>query len=206
MAIALAFVLTITPLTVIVKDHGVHGHTFPIEEEDLLECLKRDSQDLTSQEVYEINQKLQSHYKKSVARPALIKNLKEATARTIHYFDPTIVVKQEIKDGQGNIVIAQGASYNPLQHFSLSEELLFFNGDDRSHLEWAQSLGEHKKWILIAGHPIELEEKENHPIYFDQNGLLTQKLKIVAIPARVSQEGNLLKIETVPMQRRTCES
>jgi len=197
MAIILAFVLITSPM--VIKDHGVHGQTFPIEEENLIDYLTRRSQDLTSQDVCEIRQRLQKHYKKTLAEPSPVKNLQNATSYSVHYFDPTIIAKQEIKDGQGNTIISVGTLYNPLQHFSLSEELIFFNGDDPAHLEWAKSLGEHKKWILVAGHPLKLEETENRPVYFDQGGLLTRKLKIVAAPARVSQDGMLLKIEAIPI-------
>ena len=78
MSTILAFSLMITPM--VVKDYGIHGHTFPIEEEDLIECLTKHSQELALQEVHEIDQKLQNHYKKIVAKTLPVKNLKNAIA------------------------------------------------------------------------------------------------------------------------------
>ena len=48
--------------------------------------------------------------------------------------------------------------------------------------------------------PFKLEEQKNRPVYFDQNGFLIDKFKLEHIPARLSQDGLLLKIEEVSLQ------
>ena len=186
------------------QDYGNHGHVFPIIEESLIEYLEKRIQSLTQQEREDISHKVQEHYKKTLLNPNPVKNIKRALTHAVHYFDPKIVAKQDIQDAQGKIIVEKGASYSPLEHVSLSEDLLFFDGDDAAHIEWAKSLEGSTKWILVAGHPLDLEKQENHAVYFDQNGLLTRKLNITAIPARVSQDGVLLKIEAVPMEGKGC--
>ena len=44
------------------------------------------------------------------------------------------------------------------------------------------------KIILIAGSPLKLSEELGIPIYFDQYGLITKKLRIKQVPAMVFQE------------------
>ena len=186
------------------QDYGNHGHVFPIIEESLIEYLEQRIQSLTQQQKEDISQKVQDHYKKTILNPHPVKNLKRALTYAVHYFDPKIVAKQDIQDAQGRIIVEKGASYSPLEHVSLSEELLFFDGDDAAHIEWAKSLEGSTKWILVAGHPLGLEKQEKRAVYFDQNGLLTRKLSITAIPARVSQDRLLLKIEIIPLEGKGC--
>jgi len=200
MATFLALILSVM---LVVKDYGTHGHTFPIEEEDLIEYLQNKIRSLDAKDMCSINQKLQKHYTSSIADPTSL-DLPHATSHHIHYFDPTVVAQQDIKDQEGTIIVAKGASYNPLHHFSLLEPLLFFAGDDPSQIAWAKSFEDQTKWILVSGLPLELEKKENRPVYFDQNGLLVKKLKIGSVPAYITQEGNLLKIETIPIGK-SCE-
>ena len=117
----LAYILSAAP---IVKDYGPHGQTFPIEEEDLIEYLQQKTQSLTPRQIAETNQKLQENYKRQLTDPHSLK-IQTSTSFSVHYFDPTVVAKQDIKDSTGNIIVAKGTSYNPLHHFSLLEPLLF---------------------------------------------------------------------------------
>ena len=51
----------------------------------------------------------------------------------------------------------------------------------------------------IKRRTIELEQKKSKPVYFDQGSSLIKKFKIKALPAVVSQEGEVLKVEEIPM-------
>ncbi len=184
------------------KDLGTHGHTFAIEEENLITYLKKR---LELCNIQSISNTVATHYTQTLSSPTLVKTLPPAATHEIDYFDPTVVAKQEIKDSQGKAIIQKGETYNPLHHFSLSEDLLFFDGEDPKQVAWARTLGDHKKWILVRGKPLILEERENHPVFFDQFGLLIDKLKIRSIPAQVSQEKSLLKIEMIPPEELLCE-
>ncbi len=201
MADILKFTLLLTSLAIPLgaKDHGTHGQTFSIEEEDLIDYIQNRIETLD-------DSKLQAHYTHTFQYPKFIPGLSEAVNYQVHYFDPTVVTKADIKDEEGKIVIPKGSSYNPLEHFNLTQDLLFFDGDQQTHLEWAKGCGDQTKWILIKGSPFEIEEQENRPIFFDQFGSLVNKLSIKSIPARVTQEGKLLKIEAVPLKESLCAS
>ena len=103
--------------------------------------------------------------------------------------------KTDIKDQAGNIVITAGTSVNPLEKISWGEELIFIDGDDQQQINWAKSkIG---KLVLIKGSPVELTQKLNKPVFFDQGGVLTTRFKIKAVPATIEQDGKLLKISEV---------
>lgn len=208
MADLLKFTLLLTSLTIPIgaQDFGTYGNTYPIEEEDLIEYIKARIRSLDNQALDEIQSKLSKHYKGRFQRPKPIDWLGRAEKHKILYFDPTIITKEDIKDEKGKVVIPKGTSYNPLEHTSLSQDLLFFDGDQEEHIKWAKSFGDQTKWILINGKPLELEEQEKRPVFFDQYGILSKKLSIKAIPARISQEGKLLKIELIPLEELACAS
>ena len=94
-----------------------------------------------------------------------------------------------------------GTHVNPLEHTSLAAPMLFFDGSDESHLQWALAENASSRLILTKGSPLQLEEKIERPVFFDQQALLTKKLKIQFIPARVTQEGVVLKIEEIDLSR-----
>lgn len=159
------------------KDSGSHGTCYPVEEEDVREAMKL-------KETPRLNASF---------RPEPVSGLLSASETRSFYFDPTVEMGKEVKDLEGRVIVRRGERINPLETVSLSEELLFFDGGNPLHIAWAKE--QKGRWILVAGSPSELEESEERPVYFDQLGVLTERLGLQRIPCRVSQEGLLLKIE-----------
>lgn len=179
------------------KDFGTRGNTFPISEQDLIEFLKNRVENLSDSQKTALQKQLQDHYSKRLTHPPSVNGIVDAEIYKTHYFDPTITVNQDIKDHEGNIIAKKGTTYNPLLATSLSQNLLFIDGSNESHVEWASN--EPGAWILVKGCPLELEKKLEIPIYFDQGGVLCNRLNISHVPARVSQSGKYLKIEEIPV-------
>ncbi len=177
-------------------DHGTFGHTFPIHEEDIVVYIKKRLSAFEGEE--QLEAKLRSQCETSFQESQV--HIRESKVYTAHYFDPTIVSKSTIRDIEGNIIILKGSHYNPLDDYTLSQDLLFFDGENKAHISWAKTFGNGVKWILVKGRPLILEEREEFPVYYDQFGLLTSKLGIEEIPCKVSQEGLKLKVEFIPIQ------
>lgn len=208
MADLLKFTLLLTSLTIPLgaRDFGTHGLTFPIEEEDIIDYIQNKIQSLDDQTICTIQEKVGREYENQFQSPIPVKNIGQVTQYEVYYFDPTVITKEDIRDQNGKVIVPKGTSYNPLDHVSLTQDLLFFDGDNEEHIKWAISLGNQTKWILINGKPLELEERENRPIFFDQFGLLSKKLSIHAVPARISQSGKRLKIELICLEEVACAS
>ena len=175
-------------------DLGVHGTTFEIAEDDLIERIHESADEDRCAERY---LELKEHYKAQLIAPSSL-GLPKAVNHQVHYFDPTIIVQEDIVDHRGEVIIAKGESYNPLEQMTYACPLLFFDGDDDRQLAWAEGYGDQAKWILVKGKPLALEERLERLVYFDQRGWLTDKLKIKSIPCCVVQMGNLLKVEEIP--------
>lgn len=177
------------------KDLGVYGHTFPIIEKSLLEYLKDKFQTLSDKDLDLINQRIQTEYVRKITQPLSL-GLPETKTYRCFFYDPTIYASKTIHDKNGKVIIPKGKRYNPLETIKLSGDLLFFDGENPKHIEWAQK--NNGKWILTNGSPIALEKSLEIPVYYDQKGKITQQIGIKSIPAKVSQFGNQLKIEEFP--------
>lgn len=172
-------------------DLGVQGSVFRIEEEDLLEYILAKTNDISLPNQEEIIKAQIESFKK----PQRVE-IGEACEDRVYFYDPKVKVQADITDHEGNIVVKKGTTFNPLGTVSLNQEMIFFDATNKEHLEWAKQSPK-AKWILVNGNPIELEKELNRPIYFDQFGVITKKLKIQNVPAKVSQEGLKLKIEEI---------
>ncbi len=65
--------------------------------------------------------------------------------------------------------------------------MLFIDGEDLEQLKLINSYAKDFSIVLIAGKPIELNEKLGMSIYFDQGGALTKKFGISHVPAKIEQ-------------------
>lgn len=182
------------------KDFGIFGHQFPVIEESLLEKIQSSVSNLDQLEVEIILQKLQLNYSKRLQEPIPVQGVRPADCYEVNYYDPTITVGKNILDHQGNIIIKKGTSHNPLRESPLTQNLLFFDATNQAEVDWAKR--ESGNWVLVKGKPLELEENEQRPVFFDQGGVLSTRFGITKVPTKISQEGEKLKIESFPVGKR----
>ncbi|HDC4621210.1 TPA: type-F conjugative transfer system protein TraW, partial [Enterobacter asburiae] len=91
---------------------------------------------------------------------------------------------------------------NPLDKVPFSQVLFVIDGDDKEQVNWArqQLAGQTSvKVILVNGNIKETSDALNERIYFDQSGVLTRKFGFEHIPARISRDGRVMKVEEIPV-------
>ena len=184
------------------KDFGVEGKTFSIQEEDAVVMFERKARDFVQTSKWELfKQKFIKRVKKRINRPVSVAGITKAAQTRIFYYDPSITVPYDLKDQLGNVFQRAGTTVNPLQISPFKEHMIFIDGDDDSQVAWLKEiyLSDSKrkqmaKVVLVNGSPFELMELLSHKIYFDQQGLITKKLRIKHVPAVVYQEGDRLQI------------
>lgn len=179
------------------KDFGVSGTSFPLKERSLIEVIQEKMGCMSEEQARVLNEKIKNHYINLINKPKPVDGIQKATTYEVHYYDPTITISQDIKDHENSIIVKKGTNYNPLTLYALEQELLFFDGEDKDQVQWAKK--QQGTWILINGKPLDLEEKEKTPVFYDQGGVLTKKFGIQKVPSRVSQKDSLLKIESFPI-------
>ncbi len=182
------------------KDFGSVGETVPVKERNIIEVIQERANLITSKEKDKLQDKIKQRYEKRLRNPPSL-NLPETAYYSSHTIDCSITVNEDIKDEKGNVIVKKGTKYNPLTTNKLSRDLLFFNGDDIEQVEWAKSIK--GTWVLVKGKPLDLEETEIVPVYFDQGGRLCKKFRIRSVPAKVSQKGSLLNVELIPKGERS---
>jgi conjugal transfer pilus assembly protein TraW len=181
------------------KDFGIEGHVFPIIEESILDVIQKR---LAKIDIEKLNRDMQEKTKAYVERPAPVSGITKAKDDkiSVSYFDPSYTVPDNIYDHNNNLLHAAGKIINPLEHTSLTESLIFIDGDDAEQVETALSIRKQKqdklKIILVKGSPLKLQREHKVWIYFDQAGFITTKLGIKEVPALVEQDGLRLKITT----------
>lgn len=139
-----------------------------------------------------------------IRRPKPIEGLTATTTARTFYYDPTLTVAENIVDHLGNILIPAGTRQNPLDVLSLSKHLLFFDARDARQVAFAKRLiahyGGRVKPILVGGSYLELMKEWRQPVYYDQWAYLVKRFGITQVPAIVSQEGRLLRVDEVKVK------
>jgi conjugal transfer pilus assembly protein TraW len=197
----LAAVATLTTAALVeAEDLGTVGPTYAIEEPHLLTAIEQQLQQKeTSGELARLEARARERVVDSIEHPKPLPGITPTRSARSFYFDPSIVVRENITDAKGNILVTAGTRQNPLTVTSLSKRLLFFDATDERQVERARALitnydGKVKP-VLVAGSYLALMRRWQLPVYFDQQGALTRKLGITHVPALVSQEGLRLRID-----------
>ncbi len=133
-----------------------------------------------------------------VSRPKKVVGIKTTEIEKEWKYDPTVTLNKDLADQDGKVFYNAGASVNPLDYITLSNALIFIDGDDEKQIEFAlekekEFLG-NIKIILVSGPIVELIKRYKKRFYFDQEGILTSKLQITQVPAIMQQNGKELII------------
>lgn len=184
-----------------VYDLGSVGQTYAIAEPHLLKALmSRLKQAEASGELGRMEKQLKARYQSYAHRPSGI-DLPRAREAHLRYYDPSVRLDASITDHEGHELWPAGMVVNPLDYITLSQQWLFFNGDDPAQAKWARDYLKHHpgqvRPILTQGAVIDLMEKWKQKLYFDQGGKYSERLGIRVLPSLVSQEGKALRIDEI---------
>ncbi|MMC32818.1 type-F conjugative transfer system protein TraW, partial [Shigella sonnei] len=148
-------------------------------------------------------------FKERVIRNSLRPPAVPGIGRTEKYgsrlFDPSVRLAADIRDNEGRVFARQGEVMNPLQYVPFNQTLYFINGDDPAQVAWMKRQTPptlESKIILVQGSIPEMQKSLDSRVYFDQNGVLCQRLGIDQVPARVSAVPGerFLKVEFIPAE------
>ena len=184
---------------------GTIGPTYPVAEKNLLDVfMARLRAKEASGELKRHEQEARDRAAHAVNNPKPVDGLRRAQAARTFYFDPSFTLQSNVVDSTGAILFPAGTRKNPLEVVSLSKHLLFFDARDPRQVARASELIEHYqgkvKPILVGGSYLDLMKRWNKPVFYDQEGTLVRKFGIAAVPAIVSQEGQRLRIDEVPVR------
>ncbi len=181
---------------------GIVGPTYDIAEPDLLEVIQsRLYQMEKSGELAKKQDEYRDQVIGVVEKPKPVPGLKATAVKRTFYYDPTMILDHDIRGEDGSILFSHGLKVNPLDHVSLRDELIFFDGRDRRQVTFAQrtlrKLKGAAKPILVAGEPLNLMRDWKRRVFYDQGGALVRRLGIRQVPAVVTQDGKRLRVDEV---------
>ena len=182
------------------QDLGVIGPVYPIAEPSLLDLILAKLRDAEATgALAKLHREARTGITRGIENPAPIAKITKTSKARSFYFDPSIVVPAAITDADGKVLIAPGTRVNPLDTVSMSKQLLFIDARDAAQVGRAKTLVDERggkvKVILTGGSYLELMRRWKRPVFFDQQGQLTDKLGIRHVPALVTQEGKRLRID-----------
>jgi len=193
-----AFLLSLLFVTqdVFGLDLGQLGTVFTIKEQGIINMLQERMKII---DIDKYKKQMIDKAKTALAEPKPVSFIKRTELAREFTYDPSYIVDEDIILPSGQILYKKGTKYNPLETIELGQRLIFIDARDKSQIAWLGRLQvkPEDKIILIAGRPLELEEKLDREVYFDQSGEITKKLTIEQVPAIAEQSGNLLKIREV---------
>lgn len=186
------------------KSFGTIGETFPVREMSLLLLIEQRLKTLTeSGTLSAMESQWQARAETSANRPNPV-GLPRATASHHHHYDPTLILSHPILNERGQVLYAKGFHVNGLESRSEYNPCwLFLNGDDKAQLLWARSQLKqcsNPKIILTGGAVRDAETMLDSVIYFDQEGRLSKRFQLSAVPAKITRDGDQLLISEVAIK------
>jgi conjugal transfer pilus assembly protein TraW len=183
-------------------DLGVVGPTYDIAEPDLIELIQSSLHRMEkSGELAEKQSEYRDRVIGAIENPKPVSGLKATATRRTFYIDPTLVLDRDIRSADGAILFGRGLKVNPLDHVSLRERLIFFDGRNRRQVSFAKqvlrNLNGTAKPIMVAGEPLNLMREWKRRIFYDQGGALVRRFGIRQVPAVVTQDGKRLRVDEV---------
>lgn len=190
------------PSPVKAESLGTFGHVYPIQEASMLDAIQEKLQAWAAAEkLAGMEDEYRARVIASIHHPSRLA-IPKALHSGSHYFDPTIISTKDIRGVEGELVMPQGQAINPLDQMPLTKSLLFIDGEDGAQVAWLQKqlvLEPRAVPILVAGSWLELRQRMQRPVYFDQQGFMTGRLGVKAVPSRVYQEDRRIRIDEVAL-------
>lgn len=203
LALALALVTFLWPASAWSRDLGAIGPVHEIAEPDMIKEIKARLQaKKAAGELDQLEAEARRRIQARIETPLPVPGLARATAARTYHFDPSVRFDEPVLDQKGRVLIPAGMLANPLSVVSLPATLFFFDGRDPAQVAMAKSEVHRATGpinpILVGGSPLSLMRQWKRPVYFDQGGAMVRRFGITTVPARVTQDGKLLRIQEVP--------
>jgi conjugal transfer pilus assembly protein TraW len=185
-------------------DLGRVGPVWQVAEPDLLALIQSRLQEKqASGELARIQREFEASARLTLESPAPVSGLTRTRTPRSFLFDPTVTAPDTVRDPEGKVLVAAGTRVNPLDYVGLSQPLIFFDARDREQTRAALSLRQRHQGrahlILTGGSYIDFMKRHDLRVYYDQQGLLVRRLGIRQVPALVTQEGRMLRIDELKL-------
>ena len=182
------------------RDLGTHGPLFPISEPSILDLIQsRLTAMETSGELLSMQQDMQDRTRAYVQRPRPVPGLRRATEHRYYDVDLSVTVQRDLTDHRGVVFARAGDVINPLDYSLFSKRIVLLDGDDPEQVAWALAHGTELDTLLILtnGAPLQLTSDHGRRFYFDQDGAISARFGIGALPAQIVRGDQVMHVHEV---------
>lgn len=179
------------------------GPTYPIVEPNMIQEMMKHLQGMQADgSLGRLLDEGNRRAENSIRQPAPVAGVKPSFKARTFYYDPTMVVQEDIVGPDGTVFARKGQTVNPLQQVSWPATWLFADWRDPAQAREVTARvaknDEPLRVILVGGSYAAASKALDRAVYFDQHGLLTRKFGIEHTPATVRQDGLRLRIDEFP--------
>lgn len=139
---------------------------------------------------------------RSIREPAPVTGVTAASRPRTFYYDPTLVVNEDIMLPDGTVIARRGQTVNPLEQVAWPSTWIFADWRDpaqsREVIRRVANAHESIRVVLVGGSYADAAKTLQRQVFFDQHGTLVRKFGIVHTPATVRQEGLRLRVDEFP--------
>lgn len=181
-------------------DLGTHGPVFEVAEPSILDAINARLRDMAaSGELHAMRQGMEETTRAYVNRPRPVLGLRKATEDRTFDVDLSITVQRDLADHEGRIFARAGDVINPLDYSNYRKRIVLLDGDDPAQVEWALAFGNELDTLLVLtnGAPLDLTREHGRRFYFDQDGIITSKFRIEALPAQIVRGDGVMRVMEV---------
>lgn len=186
-----------------VKNLGTVGETYPVVEPDLIaelrkEVLRQDQAKNRAQFLDEIR----------MYQPSNLQKLPHTTADRTFAVNMDYSIKQDIIDGDGNIIYPKGFTFNPLDYLSFPGGMVVIDGTDPLQIKWFQNTpyaaNHQAKLLLSDGYASHLTRQLKRSVFY-LTADIAERLQLTAVPSVVVQEDRELRVHEIKIDREKLE-
>ncbi len=188
----------------VAKDLGTHGPVFEIAEPSILDAIHDRLRGMVaSGELDQMRQDMEDTTRAYVQRPRPVAGLTRAVEDRYFAVDLSITVERDLTDHRGVVFARAGDVINPLDYSMFGKRIVMLDGDDPEQVAYALSHGTEIDTLLILtnGEPLALTKQHGRRFYFDQDGVISSRFAITALPAEIVRGQGVMNVHEVALGR-----
>jgi hypothetical protein len=192
------FLCLIFPSIAFAEDIVV-GNTYPVVEKDSLKELEAKANAVKWNDVTRSARNRLKDYRPADFNP--LPHAKKSRKFTTHIMH---TVEFDVTDEQGEVIYPKGYQFNPLDYVTLPYRMLFIDGNEKSHIDWAKKyIMEHSflQVFIVNGSVFDVINTLDRKVYYAGHRM-TDRLQINAVPSAAYQDGNKINIEEILIENR----